>query len=300
MGDRVKFELSEEEIPTSWVNLLADLPGEPPPPPLHPRHARAGRARRPRAAVPDGLISRRSRPSPGSRSPARCSTSTGSGGRRRCSAPGGSSRRSIPRRTSTTSTRAVSPAGLAQAEHRRRPGLLQQAGGHPRARDRDRRRAVGLRARVRLRAVRARVQGLHGRPRTSRSRTAGSMMETWGATVHRSPVRADRGRRARRPSPDSPARSGSRSPRRSRTPPTDEDTHYSLGSVLNHVLLHQTVIGLEAKEQMELAGEAPRRRDRLRRRRLELRRPRLPVRARKLPRRHEIRSSRSSRPRARR
>jgi tryptophan synthase beta chain len=34
-----------------------------------------------------------------------------------------------------------------------------------------------------------------------------------------------------------------------------DDTHYSLGSVLNHVLLHQTVIGLEAKEQLALAGE---------------------------------------------
>ena len=33
------------------------------------------------------------------------------------------------------------------------------------------------------------------------------------------------------------------------------DTHYSLGSVLNHVLLHQTMIGLEAKEQLALAGE---------------------------------------------
>ncbi|MER3469220.1 MAG: TrpB-like pyridoxal-phosphate dependent enzyme, partial [Thermoflexus sp.] len=32
---------------------------------------------------------------------------------------------------------------------------------------------------------------------------------------------------------------------------------YSLGSVLNHVLLHQTVIGLEAKKQMEMAGEYP-------------------------------------------
>lgn len=35
------------------------------------------------------------------------------------------------------------------------------------------------------------------------------------------------------------------------------DTHYSLGSVLNHVLLHQTVIGLESKKQMEMAGEYP-------------------------------------------
>jgi len=35
------------------------------------------------------------------------------------------------------------------------------------------------------------------------------------------------------------------------------DTKYSLGSVLNHVLMHQTVIGEEALEQMELAGEYP-------------------------------------------
>ncbi|MBE0481807.1 MAG: TrpB-like pyridoxal phosphate-dependent enzyme [Dehalococcoidia bacterium] len=36
-----------------------------------------------------------------------------------------------------------------------------------------------------------------------------------------------------------------------------DDTHYSLGSVLNHVLLHQTVIGLESMKQMEMAGEYP-------------------------------------------
>jgi tryptophan synthase beta chain len=38
---------------------------------------------------------------------------------------------------------------------------------------------------------------------------------------------------------------------------TNDDTHYSLGSVLNHVLLHQTVVGLEAKKQMEMAGQRP-------------------------------------------
>jgi tryptophan synthase beta chain len=38
---------------------------------------------------------------------------------------------------------------------------------------------------------------------------------------------------------------------------TNEDTKYSLGSVLGHVLLHQTVIGLEAQKQMEMAGEDP-------------------------------------------
>src|SRR5207249_278102 len=38
---------------------------------------------------------------------------------------------------------------------------------------------------------------------------------------------------------------------------TRDDTKYSLGSVLNHVLMHQTVIGQEAKKQLELAGERP-------------------------------------------
>jgi tryptophan synthase beta chain len=37
----------------------------------------------------------------------------------------------------------------------------------------------------------------------------------------------------------------------------NENTKYSLGSVLNHVLLHQTVIGLETKKQLEIAGESP-------------------------------------------
>ena len=52
--------------------------------------------------------------------------------------------------------------------------------------------------------------------------------------------------------------------------------------MLNHVLLHQTVIGQEAIAQMEMAGERAGRRDRLRRRRLELRRPGVPVPARVL------------------
>ena len=54
-----------------------------------------------------------------------------------------------------------------------------------------------------------------------------------------------------------PAASASRSRRRSRRPPQREDTKYSLGSVLNHVLMHQTVIGLEAKRQLEMAGDRP-------------------------------------------
>ena len=81
-----------------------------------------------------------------------------------------------------------------------------------------------------------------------------SMMQTWGATRPPLAQHAHRVRAAHsRPTP--PGRWASPSPRRSRSPRQREDTNYALGSVLNHVLLHQTVIGQEAIAQMEMAGE---------------------------------------------
>ncbi len=72
------------------------------------------------------------------------------------------------------------------------------------------------------------------------------MMEVWGSEVVPSPV----------DDPESPGSLGAAISDAVRDAASREDTHYSLGSVLNHVLLHQTVIGLEAKEQLGLAGEA--------------------------------------------
>ena len=71
------------------------------------------------------------------------------------------------------------------------------------------------------------------------------MMETWGGEVVPSPV----------DQPDSPGSLGMAISDAVRDAAGRADTHYSLGSVLNHVLLHQTVIGLEAKEQLQAAGE---------------------------------------------
>jgi tryptophan synthase beta chain len=71
------------------------------------------------------------------------------------------------------------------------------------------------------------------------------MIETWGGHVVPSPV----------DEPDHPGSLGTAISDAVRDAATRDDTHYSLGSVLNHVLLHQTVIGLEAKEQLALAGE---------------------------------------------
>ncbi len=71
------------------------------------------------------------------------------------------------------------------------------------------------------------------------------MMETWGGQVVPSPV----------DDPEQPGSLGSAISDAVRDAATREDSHYALGSVLNHVLPHQTVIGLEAKDQLAAAGE---------------------------------------------
>jgi tryptophan synthase beta chain len=71
------------------------------------------------------------------------------------------------------------------------------------------------------------------------------MMELWGADVVPSPV----------DEPDSPGSLGAAISDAVRDTVGRADTHYALGSVLNHVCLHQTIIGLEAKDQLALAGE---------------------------------------------
>ncbi len=84
------------------------------------------------------------------------------------------------------------------------------------------------------------------------------LMETWGAEVIPSPSdRTRAGRAIREQAPDSPGSLGIAISEAVEDAATHEDTKYSLGSVLNHVLLHQTVIGLEAKRQMELVDDYP-------------------------------------------
>lgn len=83
-------------------------------------------------------------------------------------------------------------------------------------------------------------------------------METWGATVHPSPSTVtNSGRKILEGDPDSPGSLGIAISEAVEDAATHGDTNYALGSVLNHVLLHQTVIGLEAKKQFELVGDYP-------------------------------------------
>jgi tryptophan synthase beta chain len=82
-----------------------------------------------------------------------------------------------------------------------------------------------------------------------------SMMEVWGATVHRSPSELTHAGRSQRE--HSTGSLGIAISEAVEVAASSDDTNYSLGSVLGHVLLHQTVIGQEALAQMALAGEEP-------------------------------------------
>src|SRR3954466_11951741 len=84
------------------------------------------------------------------------------------------------------------------------------------------------------------------------------LMETYGAEVVASPsLTTNYGRSVLAQDPDSPGSLGMAISEAVGDAATREDTKYALGSVLNHVLLHQTVIGQEAIEQMGMAGESP-------------------------------------------
>jgi tryptophan synthase beta chain len=85
-----------------------------------------------------------------------------------------------------------------------------------------------------------------------------SMMQTWGATVVPSPSEdTNIGRKIRAEHPDSLGSLGIAISEAVEDAATRDDTKYALGSVLNHVLLHQTVIGLEAIDQLDMAGAYP-------------------------------------------
>ncbi len=84
------------------------------------------------------------------------------------------------------------------------------------------------------------------------------MMRTWGASVHSSPSKlTNAGRAILEQDPESPGSLGIAISEAIEMAAAGDDVKYALGSVLNHVLMHQTVIGEEALAQMELAGETP-------------------------------------------
>ena len=84
------------------------------------------------------------------------------------------------------------------------------------------------------------------------------MMETWGANCVASPSNETRsGRSILEKNPDSPGSLGIAISEAVEQAVADDNTKYALGSVLNHVMIHQSIIGLEAIKQMQMTGDYP-------------------------------------------
>ncbi|MCD6220928.1 TrpB-like pyridoxal phosphate-dependent enzyme [bacterium] len=84
------------------------------------------------------------------------------------------------------------------------------------------------------------------------------LAQTWGATMYPSPSdKTEFGKKVLAADPDCLGSLGIAISEAIEVAAKNEDTKYSLGSVLNHVLLHQTIVGLETKKQLEMIGEEP-------------------------------------------
>ena len=257
MGEYTKVILEESEIPTQWYNIIADLPA-PPPPPLHPHtHEPVG---------PDDLaplfpmdlilqevsqeryidipgevldVYKLWRPSPLYRA------------------------RRLEKLLDTPARifykyEGVSPAGshkpntsVPQAYYNAKEGVkkLTTETGAGQWGSALAFAATQFGLEVEVWQVRSSYDQKPDRQR---------MMRVWGAEVHPSPSEVtEAGRQILALDPDSPGSLGIAISEAVMRAAPDPETKYALGSVLNHVLLHQTVIGEEALKQMEKVGETP-------------------------------------------
>jgi len=254
VSEQTKFILPESAIPTHWVNLLPDLPGEGLPPlnpgtrePLAPEDLtpifpmaliEQEVSAEPEIEIPDEIrdVYKLWRPTPLLRA------------------------RRLEKELGTPAHiyykyEGVSPAGshktntsVAQAYYNREAGVRKLAtetgAGQWGAALAQACRMFGLECEVFM-------VGVSYDQKPFRR----SMIETWGATVHRSPSELTEAGRSQ--AEHSSGSLGIAISEAVEVAASNEDTNYALGSVLNHVCLHQTVIGQEAIAQLEMAGEYP-------------------------------------------
>src|SRR3712207_4486165 len=249
-----KFTLTEDRIPTHWVNLLPDLPGEPLPPlnpatkepagpgdltPIFPMGLIEQEVSMDREiAIPDAVREAYAlwRPTPLKRA-------------RRFEQLLGTPARIFYKYEGTSPAGSHKPnAAIPQAYENHRAGIRKLAtetgAGQWGSSLAFASALFGLECEVFM------VGSSYDQKPYRRS-----MMETWGASVHRSPSDLTEAGRA-----NASADTGSLGIAISEAvevAAASPDTNYALGSVLNHVLLHQTVIGQEAIVQMQLAGDEP-------------------------------------------
>ena len=173
----------------------------------------------------------------------------------------------------------VSPAGSHKPNTAIPQAFYNKEAGRQAHHHRDRRRPVGLVAGPRRRLLRPRDRGLHGQGELPAEalppRLHGDLRRR--AASPAPATRTESGRAILAEHPDSTGSLGIAISEAVEVAAQRDDTKYALGSVLNHVLLHQTVIGLEAIEAAGDGRRLPGHDHRLHRRRQQLRRHRLPV-----------------------
>jgi len=257
MSRQVKYVLQESELPRQWYNVIPDLPS-PPPPPLHPgTHepvgpddlaplfpmALIGQEVSPERhiAIPDEVLDvyRLWRPTPLFRA-RRLEADLGTPARIYYKYEGGSPAGSHKPNTAVPQAYYNAAEGVTRLTTETGAGQWGSALAFASA-------VFGLQCEVWQ--VRASYDQKPYRK---------LLMEVYGATVHPSPSDVtSSGRAVLDADPDSPGSLGIAISEAVEVAGSDPATRYALGSVLNHVLLHQTVIGEEALKQMAEAGDTP-------------------------------------------
>jgi tryptophan synthase beta chain len=257
MADTIKFLLAEEQIPKSWYNIMADLPS-PPPPPLHPGTMQpigpddlaplfpmdlimqeVSAEREIEIPGPVREIYRQWRPSPLYRA------------------------RRLEKVLDTPARiyykyEGVSPAGshkpntaVAQAFYNREAGIKKISTETGAGQWGSSLAFAGALFGIEVQVFMVKVSYQQKPYRRA-------LMETYGARCVASPsMETNVGRAILAKSPDSTGSLGIAISEAVEVAATNDDTKYALGSVLNHVLLHQTVVGQEAMLQLEMAGDDP-------------------------------------------
>jgi tryptophan synthase beta chain len=257
MAERTKYVLDEDQMPTQWYNLIADLP-EPPPPPLHPGTGQpvgpddlaplfpmaliAQEVTVDRYVdIPDDVLEvyRLWRPSPLYRA-RRLEKALGTPARIYYKYEGVSPVGSHKPNTAVPQAYYNAAEGVTKLTTETGAGQWGSALAFACA-------TYGIDCEVWQ--VRASYDQKPYRK---------IMMETFGATVHPSPSDLTQsGRAVLAEHPDSTGSLGIAISEAVEMAAGDPNARYALGSVLNHVLMHQTVIGEEALKQFELAGDTP-------------------------------------------
>jgi tryptophan synthase beta chain len=254
MSETTKFLLPEERIPTHWVNLLPDLPGDPLPP-LTPGTMQPAGPEDLTPIFPMGLIQQEVSPAPDIEIPEvvrdayRLWRPTPLYRARRLEAALGTPARIYYK------WEGVSPAGshkpntaVPQAYENAQAGIrtlvTETGAGQWGSALAFACSLFGLGCEVFM------VGSSYDQKPYRRS-----MMQAWGATVHRSP--SDRTGAGRSQQSHPTGSLGIAISEAVEVAAQRDDANYALGSVLNHVLLHQTVIGIETIAQLEMAGDEP-------------------------------------------